>query len=111
MPSLSISLTAERRMPAMQHKGDAAYSTCGQKGVSVKPKKGDALMFYNLLENGRADGTSLHQGCPVIKGDKWTATKRILVNRRPLDDSVQAFRQAITSGMMVSGINSLTVPP
>ena len=92
-------------MPAAQHKGDAAYSKCGQKGLSVKPKKGDALMFYNLLENGRTDGTSLHQGCPVIKGDKWTATKRILVNRRPID-SVAAFQRAITSGMVGPGITA-----
>ena len=82
---------------------------CGQKGLSVKPKKGDALMFYNLLENGRTDGQSLHRGCPVIKGDKWTATKRILVNRRPLDNTVAAFRKAITSNMMASGIKSLPV--
>lgn len=84
------------------------YSTCGQKGIAVKPKKGDALMFYNLLENGRADGQSLHQGCPVIKGDKWTATKRILVNRRPVDDTIAAFSKAIAKNMLASDIHSKT---
>ena len=34
----------------------------------MKPKKGDALMFYNLLETGRTDGYSMHAGCPVTKG-------------------------------------------
>ena len=52
----------------VQHAGDAAYSQCAQAGVSVKPKKGDALMFYNLLETGRTDGYSMHAGCPVTKG-------------------------------------------
>ena len=104
-------LSADNGVFVAQHKGNAAYSTCGQKGVSVKPKKGDALMFYNLLENGRSDGTSLHQGCPVIKGDKWTATKRILVNRRPVEDSVAAFRQAITSNLLAQGVKSLTLAP
>ena len=93
-----------RRPCYVQHKGDPSYSTCGQKGLSVKPKKGDALMFYNLLENGRTDGTSLHQGCPVIRGDKWTATKRILVNRRPMDNTIAAFKKAITNNMLAEGV-------
>jgi prolyl 4-hydroxylase len=63
--------------------GDAEYSACAQQGVAVKPRKGDALLFYDLLETGRPDFASRHQGCPVARGEKWTATKRILVNRRP----------------------------
>ena len=63
-------------------------------------------MFYNLLENGRTDGTSLHQGCPVIRGDKWTATKHILVNRTPVDDATGMFKKAIVSTMLSKGSNS-----
>ncbi len=48
----------------MQHVGDAAYSKCAQQGIAVKPVKGDALLLYNLLENGRNDGESLHQVWP-----------------------------------------------
>jgi prolyl 4-hydroxylase len=45
----------------VQHVGDAAYSKCAQQGIAVKPVKGDAVLLYNLLENGRNDGESLHQ--------------------------------------------------
>ncbi|GKV43241.1 hypothetical protein SLEP1_g50556 [Rubroshorea leprosula] len=44
-------------------------------GLKVKPRKGDGLLFYSLLPNGTIDPTSLHGSCPVIKGEKWVATK------------------------------------
>ncbi|CAH2061407.1 unnamed protein product [Thlaspi arvense] len=46
-------------------------------GLKVKPKQGDAIFFYNLLPNGTIDQRSLHGSCPVIKGEKWVATKWI----------------------------------
>ncbi|XP_047163940.1 probable prolyl 4-hydroxylase 9 isoform X1 [Vigna umbellata] len=46
-------------------------------GLKVKPRKGDGLLFYSLLPNGTIDQTSLHGSCPVIKGEKWVATKWI----------------------------------
>ncbi|OMO63329.1 Oxoglutarate/iron-dependent dioxygenase [Corchorus olitorius] len=46
-------------------------------GLKVKPRKGDGLLFYSLLLNGTIDRTSLHGSCPVIKGEKWVATKWI----------------------------------
>jgi len=47
---------------------------------SVKPRKGDALLFFNLKPDGTTDSVSLHGGCPVIKGEKWSATKWIRVS-------------------------------
>ncbi|KAI0498066.1 hypothetical protein KFK09_021307 [Dendrobium nobile] len=44
-------------------------------GLRVKPQQGDGLLFYSLLTNGTIDPTSLHGSCPVIKGEKWVATK------------------------------------
>jgi prolyl 4-hydroxylase len=41
----------------------------------VKPRVGDALLFYSLTPDGTQDKLSLHAGCPVIKGEKWSATK------------------------------------
>uniref|UniRef100_A0A6U1L3D7 procollagen-proline 4-dioxygenase n=1 Tax=Tetraselmis chuii TaxID=63592 RepID=A0A6U1L3D7_9CHLO len=56
------------------------YSPCGEDGISVKPKKGDALLFWNLQPNGKdGDKYSLHAGCPVLRGTKWSATKWIHV--------------------------------
>lgn len=50
-------------------------SECGKKGLSVKPKMGDALLFWSMRPDGTLDPTSLHGGCPVIRGNKWSSTK------------------------------------
>nr|XP_043634565.1 probable prolyl 4-hydroxylase 10 [Erigeron canadensis] len=55
----------------------SAFSECGKRGLSVKPKTGDALVFWNIKPDGTSDDSSLHGECPVIKGTKWTATKWI----------------------------------
>ena len=36
---------------------------------------GDALLFYTLKPDGSQDDASIHTGCPVLQGVKWTATK------------------------------------
>ncbi|KAK1410147.1 hypothetical protein QVD17_36681 [Tagetes erecta] len=54
-------------------------SECAKKGYAVKPKKGDALLFFSLHPNATIDPTSLHGSCPVIEGEKWVATKWIHV--------------------------------
>uniref|UniRef100_A0A061QZX7 procollagen-proline 4-dioxygenase n=1 Tax=Tetraselmis sp. GSL018 TaxID=582737 RepID=A0A061QZX7_9CHLO len=59
-----------------------SYSPCGSKGVSVRPKKGDALLFWDLDVGAKeGDKYSLHAGCPVLRGTKWSATKWIHVRR------------------------------
>ena len=39
-------------------------------GISIAPIKGDAVMFYNVLDSGAPDPLSEHAGTPVIEGDK-----------------------------------------
>ncbi|XP_051117857.1 probable prolyl 4-hydroxylase 6 [Andrographis paniculata] len=63
-------------MKHRQLKGDD-WSDCAKQGFAVKPSKGDALLFFSLHPNGTTDPMSLHGSCPVIKGDKWSATKWI----------------------------------
>ncbi|KAK8672588.1 hypothetical protein V6N13_110953 [Hibiscus sabdariffa] len=46
---------------------------------AVKPRKGDALLFFSLHPDASTDAESLHKSCPVIKGEKWAATKWIHV--------------------------------
>lgn len=46
----------------------------------VKPRKGDALLFFNLYPTATPDPGSLHGGCPVLEGEKWSATKWIHVD-------------------------------
>ncbi|KAG8660049.1 hypothetical protein MANES_02G110601v8 [Manihot esculenta] len=55
-------------------------SECGKGGLSVKPKMGDALLFWSMNPDASLDPSSLHGGCPVIKGNKWSATKWMRVN-------------------------------
>jgi hypothetical protein len=39
----------------------------------VKPKKAHAILFYSQHPDQTADLSSLHGGCPVLKGQKWAA--------------------------------------
>ncbi|KAJ4700598.1 Prolyl 4-hydroxylase alpha-like protein [Melia azedarach] len=50
-------------------------SECGKQGLSVKPKMGNALLFWSMRPDATLDPSSLHGGCPVIRGNKWSATK------------------------------------
>ncbi|KAK4798784.1 hypothetical protein SAY86_031110 [Trapa natans] len=59
---------------------DEDLSDCAKKGVAVKPRKGDALLFFSLHPDAIPDPESLHAGCPVIDGEKWSATKWIHVD-------------------------------
>ncbi|KAJ6860630.1 prolyl 4-hydroxylase 7 [Populus alba x Populus x berolinensis] len=47
--------------------------------LAVKPNKGDALLFFSLHPDATPDPGSLHASCPVIEGEKWSATKWIHV--------------------------------
>ncbi|KAM1614366.1 hypothetical protein EV2_024279 [Malus domestica] len=58
---------------------DDDMSDCAKDGYSVKPHKGDALLFFSLHPNATTDPSSLHGSCPVIEGEKWSATKWIHV--------------------------------
>uniref|UniRef100_A0A2P2IV07 procollagen-proline 4-dioxygenase n=1 Tax=Rhizophora mucronata TaxID=61149 RepID=A0A2P2IV07_RHIMU len=68
--------TSRRRAPAT----DESLSECAKKGIAVKPRRGDALLFFSLHPNAIPDPSSLHAGCPVIEGEKWSATKWIHVD-------------------------------
>ncbi|XP_027363294.1 prolyl 4-hydroxylase 1 [Abrus precatorius] len=52
--------------------------SCGgklAKGLSVKPIKGNAVLFWSMGLDGQSDPNSVHGGCEVISGEKWSATK------------------------------------
>ncbi|RRT61315.1 hypothetical protein B296_00029542 [Ensete ventricosum] len=63
--------------------------------VAVKPRKGDAVLFFSLHINGTTDPASLHGSCPVIEGEKWSAPKWIHVRSF---DNPQRRRRTSTSG-------------
>lgn len=58
---------------------DDNLSECAKNGYAVKPYKGDALLFFSLHLDATTDTNSLHGSCPVIEGEKWSATKWIHV--------------------------------
>ncbi len=41
-------------------------------GISIKPVKNSAVLWYTNLKNGQIDDWMLHAACPVIKGHKWS---------------------------------------
>jgi prolyl 4-hydroxylase len=44
-------------------------------GWSVSPQRGSAVYFEYCNSLGQADHASLHAGAPVLRGEKWVATK------------------------------------
>ncbi|PKU63960.1 prolyl 4-hydroxylase [Dendrobium catenatum] len=64
---------------------DETYSECARNGFAVKPKKGDALLFFSYHINATVNPRSVHRSCPVIEGEKWAATRWIRL--RSLENS------------------------
>ena len=52
--------------------GDTYFPQLNQR---FKPKIGQALIWYNLGEDGLADPLTLHAGQPIIKGEKFIITQ------------------------------------
>lgn len=38
----------------------------------VQPIKKSMVLWYNLHPSGNPDKRTLHVGCPVVKGSKWS---------------------------------------
>ena len=43
--------------------------------LSIAPKKGSAMYFEYCSSKNEVNPLTLHAGMPVIKGEKWIATK------------------------------------
>eukprot|EP00798_Chlamydomonas_sp_ICE-L_P011643 gene11643-34352_t len=57
---------------------------CAKGHLHVKPKRGDAVLFWSATPGGKTeDPLSWHGSCPVTKGSKWAAT--IWVHASPVD--------------------------
>ena len=46
-------------------------------GERIKPTRGSAVFWYNLLPSGDGDMRTRHAACPVLYGSKWVANKWI----------------------------------
>ena len=70
-------VVAKEFQEAHKNDGEKLSSTCGPPDhlAYVKAKKRDALFFYSMdVPFLKEDPMSLHEGCPVTKGTKWSAT-------------------------------------
>ncbi|TRY69175.1 hypothetical protein TCAL_01376 [Tigriopus californicus] len=54
----------------VQGGGSTVFPTLG---LAIPPRKGSALLWYNLYKNGQGDPYTLHSGCPVLLGSKTIA--------------------------------------
>jgi prolyl 4-hydroxylase len=72
----SLEPAAAAKLDALTDAGELS-SCAADAPLAVKPKKGDALLFYSLTPEGEPDGASLHASCPVEEGSKWSATRWI----------------------------------
>ena len=45
--------------------------------LTIKPIQCNALFFYNCVPKGQIDPFTLHGSSPVLRGEKWVATKWI----------------------------------
>jgi prolyl 4-hydroxylase len=50
-------------------------------GLSVAPRRGNAVYFEYANSRQQLDGKSLHAGAPVIEGKKWAMTKWVRTRR------------------------------
>jgi len=57
------------------------------KQISVKPKKGKAIVWKNLFDNFQPDESSYHAGFPVTEGEKWIGV--IWVRQYPYKNQTQ----------------------
>jgi prolyl 4-hydroxylase len=49
--------------------------------VKIAGRRGDALLFRNILPSGAVDRQAVHAGMPVTTGSKWVATRWIRASR------------------------------
>jgi len=56
--------------------GDTAFPMLGR---SFKGRKGDALIFWNLAQDGAPDGRTLHIGTAPTHGEKWLFSQWIRI--------------------------------
>jgi prolyl 4-hydroxylase len=61
---------------------EGGFTAFPKLGITVEPKKGNAVVFANIRADKSPDERTLHAGTPVLRGEKWILTKWV---RSPLD--------------------------
>jgi prolyl 4-hydroxylase len=59
----------------LNHVADGGETVFPELELTVKPQPGSAIYFEYANSSGQLDSRCLHAGVPVLKGEKWIATK------------------------------------
>ncbi|KAJ8773387.1 hypothetical protein K2173_028564 [Erythroxylum novogranatense] len=59
------------------------WSKCSKASNTLKPIKGNAILFFNVHLNASPYRSNSHLRCPVLEGEMWSATKFFYL--RPID--------------------------
>eukprot|EP00195_Chlamydomonas_chlamydogama_P005831 CAMPEP_0202903772 /NCGR_PEP_ID=MMETSP1392-20130828/26225_1 /ASSEMBLY_ACC=CAM_ASM_000868 /TAXON_ID=225041 /ORGANISM="Chlamydomonas chlamydogama, Strain SAG 11-48b" /LENGTH=367 /DNA_ID=CAMNT_0049591101 /DNA_START=121 /DNA_END=1224 /DNA_ORIENTATION=- len=61
--------------PEMERVYGSKLSDCAKGHVAFRPRRGDGVLFWSIHPDGKTeDPHSMHEGCPVVRGAKWTTT-------------------------------------
>ncbi|GBG31794.1 Prolyl 4-hydroxylase subunit alpha-1 [Hondaea fermentalgiana] len=74
---------------------------CNTSSTALRsePKAGNAVLFYSQEADGSLDKLSLHGGCPVIKGTKYSANVWIWNRPKPRKDQAKDGKPANSNGI------------
>merc|ERR1712178_120442 len=73
------------------------YGDCSV-GIKVKPERRKVIVFYSMLPDGTLDPLSLHGGCRVKNGTKWSANYWVW-------NKARNFKQDSSYRAMLSDLN------
>lgn len=57
------------------HVKNKIWSDCTKSSYTMRPTKGNAILFFNLHPNATPDKSSSHARCPILEGEMWWAVK------------------------------------
>ena len=81
----------------VEHGGRTVFAGAG---LSVPPKPGAALLWWNIRSDGSLDSRNHHTGCPVARGNKWIANKWV-----KWPDQMWSYPCSVSRGQHYAGIN------
>ena len=74
-------------------------------GLTVQPRRGDALVFFPAFVDGTLDHRMLHSGLAVRGGEKWICNTWVCQSALPAGCSAQAALGQVPSTKQVYEVN------